>query len=465
MKNKLSINLDIKPQQKLIITPQMKLSLNILQMNMIDVVKEINSIMESNPTLEELEKYNNLDWSTNDKSIIDEKKVDQKKITESFEDVDFFNTKIKNDDEVNYENFIAQPLTLQEHLLFQLRITGLDDLSKTIGEYIIGNLEQDGYFRLDINNVAEELNVEVDKVLEILKTIQTFDPAGIASRNLTECIIIQLNDMQIAKVIIEDIEDIIITIGNGDIDNIQKILHDRKYSKDYIDYLIDILKKIDPKPGLKYSENTTYIYPDVYIQEINGEFNIFVNERDIPTLRISNYYLMMLKKDNLDNETKEYLLEKIKNAEWVIKSLALRKQSILKVTEAIVEYQKDFFLMGYDYLKPMKLKDIAKKTGLHESTISRVTSGKYAHTKYGIIELKILFKKGYDTTDGALSVDKIKKLIRSIINEEPINNPYSDKKISDILMESGIQIARRTVSKYREEMNIPSKILRKRREK
>ena len=125
MKNKLSINLDIKPQQKLIITPQMKLSLNILQMNMIDVVKEINSIMESNPTLEELEKYNNLDWSTNDKSIIDEKKVDQKKITESFEDVDFFNTKIKNDDEVNYENFIAQPLTLQEHLLFQLRITGL----------------------------------------------------------------------------------------------------------------------------------------------------------------------------------------------------------------------------------------------------------------------------------------------------------------------------------------------------
>jgi RNA polymerase sigma-54 factor len=416
MKNKLSVNLDLKTQQKLIITPQMKLSLNILQMNMVDVIKEINSIMENNPILEESEKYNNLDWGSSDSNVVDEKKIDQIQIKQSSEDFDFYNTKIKNDDEVNYENFIAQPLTLQEHLLFQLRITGLDDLSKTIGEYIIGNLDQDGYFRLDINNVATELNVEVDKVLEILKTIQTFDPSGIASRNLTECIIIQLKDMQIDNVIIEDIKDIINTMGDNEIDNIQQILHSRKYSNDYSDYLINILKKIDPKPGLKYSENTSYVYPDVYIQEINGKFNIFVNEKDIPTLRISNYYLMMLKNNNLDKETREYLIEKIKNAEWVIKSLALRKQSILKVTEAIVEYQKDFFLMGYDYLKPMKLRDISNITGLHESTVSRVTSGKYAHTKYGIIELKLLFKKGYDSIDGALSVDNIKKLIRSIIN-------------------------------------------------
>lgn len=464
MKNRLSINLDLKTQQKLIITPQMKLSLNILQMNMIDVIKEINAIMENNPTLEELEAYNNLDWNANDKSISDEIKVEQRTISESFEETDFYSNKIKNNDEVNYENFVAKPLTLQEHLLFQLRITGLDDLSKSIGEYIIGNLDQDGYLRLDINIIANELNVEIDNVLDTLKIIQTFDPAGIASRNLTECIISQLNDMQIDKSIIEDIEDIINTIDNKDIDNIQKFLHERNYSEDYIDYLIDILRKVDPKPGLKYSENTSYIYPDVYIQEIDRGFNIFVNERDIPTLRISSYYQTLLKNNNLDNETREYLVEKIKNAEWVIKSLALRKQSILKVTEAIVEYQRDFFLKGFEYLKPMKLKDIADKTGLHESTVSRVTSGKYAYTKYGIIELKMLFKKGYDTIDGSLSVDKIKKLIATIIKEEPAKDPYSDKKISDILMDRGIQIARRTVSKYREELKIPSKILRKRRE-
>ena len=464
MKNRLSINLDLKAQQKLIITPQMKLSLNILQMNMIDVIKEINAIMENNPTLEELEPYNNFDWNANDKSISDEIKVEQRTISESFEETDFYSNKIKNNDEVNYENFVAKPLTLQEHLLFQLRITGLDDLSKSIGEYIIGNLDQDGYLRLDINNIANELNVEIDNVLDTLKIIQTFDPAGIASRNLTECIISQLNDLQIDKSIIEDIEDIISTIDNKDIDNIQKFLHERNYSEDYIDYLIDILRKVDPKPGLKYSENTSYIYPDVYIQEIDRGFNIFVNERDIPTLRISSYYQTLLKNNNLDNETREYLVEKIKNAEWVIKSLALRKQSILKVTEAIVEYQRDFFLKGFEYLKPMKLKDIADKTGLHESTVSRVTSGKYAYTKYGIIELKMLFKKGYDTIDGSLSVDKIKKMIETIIKEEPAKDPYSDKKISDILMERGIQIARRTVSKYREELKIPSKILRKRRE-
>lgn len=461
MKNKLSVNLDIKPQHKLIISPQMKLSLNILQMNMVDIIKEINTIIEDNPTLEEAEGPDLFNWDTDEKSNKNETIIEHNQDVDNIEGGEFQYRKKTVDNEINYENFVANPLTLEEHLLFQLRISGIDSLSKAIGEYIIGNLDQNGYFRLDINEVAKELNVSIDEVLDVLKLIQRFDPAGIASRNLKECINIQLYDMQIDKVVINDIEEIVDTMGEASIYNIQKVLQDKNYSKDYCEYLNYILKKIDPKPGLKYSENASYIYPDVYIQNLNSDFNVFVNERDLPVLRVNDYYLKLLEQDNLDEKTKEYIEEKIRKAEWVIKSLKLRKQAILKVTEAIVDYQRDFFLNGYDYLKPMRLKDIANRTKLHESTVSRVTSGKYAHTKYGLIELKMLFIKGYDTVDGTLSVDKIKKLISSIIKEEPLESPFSDKKISEILMERGVQIARRTVTKYREELKIPSKILRK----
>jgi RNA polymerase sigma-54 factor len=459
MNNNLSIKLDIKPQQKLILTPQMKLSLNILQMNMIDVIKEINTIVEENPALEIIDTYNESDLESINNNI--DQHVEEQRFL-NFEDRENFNySKKSQSDEINYENFVTQPLSLYDHLLFQLHITGLDSLSKTIGEYIIGNLDQDGYFRLDIDFVAEEFGVSVDKVESVLKVIQKFDPPGIASLTLEECIINQLRDMNINDIIIKEIVHLVDLINKDRKQDIQSVLSDKQYSNEYIEYLMDILKKIDPKPGLKYSESVKYIYPDVYIQKSTNGFNVFLNERDIPVLKVNEYYTKMLEQKNLDENTKQYIEDKIKNAEWIIKSLLLRKQAILKVTEAIVEFQRDFFLKGYDYLKPMRLKDISKKTGLHESTISRVTAGKYAFTEYGLIELKILFKKGYETTNGAVSVDNIKKLIVSIIKEEPPENPYSDKKIAEILSERGVKIARRTVSKYREEINIPTKILRK----
>jgi RNA polymerase sigma-54 factor len=427
---------------------------------MVDIIKEINTIIENNPVLEETERYDEFNYEFDENSYLKEKLMQQEQNLEREDGREISYAKNLNNEDVNYENFIARPLTLEEHLMFQLGITGLDNFSKTIGEYIIGNLDQNGYFRLDINEVAEELNISSDKIIEVLKIIQEFEPAGIASRNLRECIIIQLKDMKISDVVIKDIEDILSMLNDTEMD-LQEILYNKKFNSEYCAYLLNILKKIDPKPGLKYSESVKYIYPDVYIQNQSGRFNIFINERDLPTLEISNYYINMLKQKELDATTKIYIEEKIKNAEWVIKSLKLRKQAILKVTEAIVEFQKDFFLKGFDYLKPMRLKDISNKTELHESTISRVTSGKYAFKEYGLIELKILFKKGYDTVDGALSVDNIKKLIVTLINEEPTENPYSDKKISDFLCKKGIQIARRTVTKYREELKIPSKILRK----
>lgn len=461
MKNSLSIKLDIKPQQKLIITPQMRLSLNILQMNMIDVIKEINTIIENNPALEEVEEYSEFDNEFIENSRIEENIIQMDQNLELYGDKDISYAKKGTDEDVNFENFVAQPLALEDHLLFQLGITGLDNVSKSIGEYIIGNLDQDGYFRLDITEVADDLNVPCDKVMEVLKIIQKFDPVGIASRNLKECIIIQLKDMEIDDSVIQDIEEIINILNNTNTIDIKTILSNKKFSKEYCEYLMGILKKIDPKPGLKYLENVKYIYPDVYIQNLNGIFNIFINEKDVPSLKINNYYTRMLKQNNLDEKTKQYIEEKVKNAEWVIKSLKLRKQAILKVTEAIVEFQKDFFLKGSEYLKPMRLKDLVDKTGLHESTISRVTSGKYAFTEFGLIELKMLFKKGYETNSGALSVDKIKKLLLSIINEEPAEKPYSDKEISELLCKKGIQIARRTVTKYREELKIPAKKFRK----
>ncbi|BAI80514.1 DNA-directed RNA polymerase sigma 54 factor [Deferribacter desulfuricans SSM1] len=458
---KLDVSVNTKLSQKLLITPQMKQSLNILQLPMFELTQELNGILEENPVLEEV--VNKEDILKNDTEEVDAYLKELQKVEwESFFSDDEYKYYVAEDEDINFEKFVSKKPDLYSHLLFQLNISGLKDEDYRIGEYIIGNLTENGYFRLDIDESVEYLGVTKEKFLEVLKRIQQFEPSGIAARDLKECLLIQLRDFNVSDVDIYYISELLENYEDELINNdYSKILKELEIEKSYFDYLLNLIKRVDPKPGLKFSDSTVYVIPDVYVIKTKNGLEVKLNEEHIPSIKLNSYYLKMLKNNNLDENTKEYVENKIKNALWIIKSLNQRKKAILQVVEFIVEHQKKFFMEGDNRLKPLKLKDVSEATGLHESTVSRVTSNKYLACEYGIFEIKNFFIKGFDTANGAVSVDDIKELIKDIIDKEDKRKPFSDEKIVEILAKKGIKIARRTVAKYRDELGIPATSKRK----
>ncbi len=452
--NKLSLSLQTKLSQKLLITPQMKQSLNLLQMPVTELLQEVNEILSENPVLEEIDVQ-----ATEEEKIKDEfleilKKVDWDDYYGHHDEI-FYTP--QDDEGVDYDKFISKTPTLNEHLLFQLNILDLSDEEKKIGEYIIGNLTDSGYFRLNIEDSANELNVTPKKFTEILNLIRQFDPTGIASTSLSECIIIQLETMGINPYDIEIIKEILINFEEDFINgNFEKIKTELELDDETFEILLKYIRKTDPKPGLKFSGHNNYITPDVYITKKDGKYEVTLNESEFPALKLNSYYLKMINTKNIDKDTKNFIEEKIKNAVWLLKSLNQRQKAIYKVVKAIVEIQKDFLDDFSNHLKPLKLKDIAEITELHESTVSRVTAGKYAQCGHSIIELKSFFMKSLNSVNGNIAVTSVKDEIKNIIDSEPKEKPYSDQKIVEILQKKGIKIARRTVAKYREELSIPS---------
>ncbi|MEF3254883.1 MAG: RNA polymerase factor sigma-54 [Deferribacterales bacterium] len=458
---KVNLGIQTKLGQKLLLTPQMKQSLNILQMTVTELSTEINNILQENPVLEIVEQKEDLkEFDKDIDNYIDTlKKIEWE---DFFADKDEFRYISNDEEEIDFEKFVSRSPTLEDHLLFQLRILGLSEKEFEIGQYIIGNLNDAGYLDIPIQQIADDLKCSIDDVLKVLKHIQDFDPSGIAATSLSECIAKQLEDSGAFR---EDIDLIVKIIDNyydllekNDLKAISEVLD---ISLEYVEDLIDMIKHTDPKPGLKFTNQAKYIVPDVYVLRKGDQLEIIPNEESIPSLKLNSYYIKMLKYNKLDKDTYNYISEKVKSALWVLKSLNQRKSTIVSVMEAIVEYQRDFFFKGFEALKPLQLKDIAEKINVHESTISRVTSGKYAMTEFGVLEIKTFFVKGYQTDFGNITTDSVKGMIKSIVDDEDKTKPLSDQKIAELLTKRGITIARRTVAKYREEMDIPSTVERK----
>ncbi|MGC8769373.1 RNA polymerase factor sigma-54 [Calditerrivibrio sp.] len=460
---KLNLGIQTKLGQRLLITPQMKQSLNILQMTVTELSTELTNILQENPVLEIVENREDADLSSGemDQYIENLKKIEWE---DFFSDKDDFRYLSSDDDELDYEKFVSRDVSLEEHLIFQLKILGLPEGEEEIGVYIIGNIDENGYLTTSVEEISKDLNVGVEEVEKVLKLIQDFEPSGVGARNLVECISKQLEDMNVVP---DDIELIKLIINNHyqllerkDIKGLSKALD---ISEEYVEDLLEMIKRTDPKPGLKYYNQIRYIVPDVYVVRKGDEIEIIPNDDSIPSIKINGYYIKMLRDKNLDKDTYEYISEKVKSALWVLKSLNQRKSTIVAVMESIVKFQRDFFFKGFDALKPLKLKDVAEDIGIHESTISRVTSGKYAMTEMGIIEIKTFFVKGFQTDNGNVTTDSVKSMIKSLIDDEDKAKPLSDQKISEILAKKGINIARRTVAKYREELGIPAAAERKNR--
>jgi RNA polymerase sigma-54 factor len=369
-----------------------------------------------------------------------------------------------NDELPSFENVLTKTTSLEDHLAWQLSMIALTDQEKKLGELIIGNLSDDGYLNASLEDIARESNLELEDAEEVLKIVQNFDPLGVGSRNLQECLAIQARFMNPRVPLVEQI------IGNhlGDLErkNYSAISKAIGVPLDKVIESTKLILEFEPKPGRSFhSSDTQYITPDIYVYKVADEFMIVLNEDGMPKLRISPYYKNILASAQKDQNkvTKEYVQDKLRSAVWLIRSIHNRQKTIYKVTEAIVRRQRDFFEKGVQHLKPMILKDVANDIGMHESTISRVTTNKFVHTPVGIFELKYFFNSSISAADGSdsLASEAVKEKIRQMIQKEDQKNPLSDQKIVELLRSENIDIARRTVAKYRDMLGILSSGKRK----
>lgn len=441
---KLNNRLDIVQSQKLVMTTQLKQSLDILNMSNLELEEQIKKDAQENPVLE-LERTESIDWGTFIKKNIK-------------------NYNIKHydlDNEITLENIIKYEINLYDYIKSQLVFLKLNKKEIKICEYIVDCLDIDGYLSCDEKHIIQELNIDEKYFYKCLKYIQQLEPIGIGARDLSECLLIQMENENIKDDILKSIivEDLNL-IGQNKIKLLSK-----KYNinmKKCLKY-IEKIKEFDPKPGRIYSnEKTIYVQPDVIVRKINDEFIVYMNDRDNFHISINNYYKNILNSNNLDEKSREFIKKKLNYALNLLKNIETRKSTILKIADVIVKKQKDFFNKGKKYIKPMKLKDIALDLGYHESTISRGINNKYMLTPYGLFEFKYFFSKAIESEEEkGTSSRKVKNMIKELIDNENKLKPLSDDKICKLLKEEGITLARRTVAKYREEMNILSSSKRK----
>ncbi|KRQ88034.1 RNA polymerase sigma-54 factor [Caloramator mitchellensis] len=431
-----SFELNLNQRQSLSMSQDMQLSLSILQMNIMELEQFINEEVCNNPVI---------DFDDSIEHYIDYRKKGSD-----------YNGQLETIEENNFELNLIIEENLHDLLKKQLRLSGLDNKSLKIGYYIIDNINEQGYLESDEMEIASHFRCSIEEVLKVLYIIQGFEPNGIGGKNIEECLIIQLRNL---KKLNNDLEAIIKNhlkdIAKG---NFNKIISNLKIEKDVLNHYVKLIKSLNPKPGLSFCiKNTEYVYPDLIVKNENGELQIDLLKDILPVLKINKEYLNLIN----DRSSKEFkfIKEKIKRAFLVMNSIEKRKKTLLKISRVILEQQINF-LEG-SHLNPISLKQIAEKTNLHVSTISRAVSGKFVLTDRGLFELKHFIQRETKKDEISYSVDFIKNKIKNMIEEEDKQKPLSDEKISSLLKTYGLDIARRTIAKYREELGIPSSNLRK----
>ncbi len=459
--------------QQLVMTPQLQQAIKLLQLSRIELAEMIQQEMEQNPALEEAGTEEMADNKITAKEAeapapekeapVTEVTIDDKVRTDTdwenyineYNSTGRIHMEIDHSEAPNYEAFTSKKQTLDEHLRWQLMLHGLTDEEERIGHTIIGNLNRDGYLCSELEEIAEETQTTVEHVEPVLSVLQSFDPPGVCARNLRETLLIQIQQMGLENQILTDI--ITHHLKNLENRNSKKIAKALKISLDEVRAAVNIIQYLEPKPGRKFStEEPAYITPDIYVYKHGDDFKIVMNDDGLPKLKINRFYKNAVASgQKISKETKNYLNEKMQSASWLIKSIHQRQKTIYLVMESILKFQREFFEKGIAYLKPLILKDIAEDIEMHESTISRVTTNKYAYTPQGLFELKYFFNSSIGRTGGeSMASASVKEKIRLLIENEDPEKPLSDEKIASILQESNIEIARRTVAKYRKVLNI-----------
>ncbi len=468
----------LKLSQQLVMTPQLQQAIKLLQLSRLELTDAINQEMVENPVLEELsenelepesetrhsdeaegekpqeneDSYDNLDWE---------------KFLNEFEDYQFSGSRTsapsRNDDLPTIDATLSQPVSMTDHLLWQIKLSNFSLDEEKLARLIIGNLNDDGYLTTNLELIAQEAKTDIESAEKVLAKVQNFDPVGVAARDLKECLLIQAAQFEgVDKIVKTIINEFMGKLENKDYRTISRSI---KVSVNRVQEAVKFIQGLEPKPGRSFSvDRAEYITPDIYIYKVSDDFAIVLNEDGLPKLKISPYYRRLLMDKNKDSAvTREYIQEKLRSAVWLIKSLHQRQRTIYRVTESILKHQRDFFEKGIAHLKPMVLRDVALDIEMHESTVSRVTTNKYVYTPQGIFPLKFFFNSKVNSIEGGdIAAETVKDRIRQIVALEDPKKPFSDQEIVRRLKSYDIDIARRTVTKYREMLGMLSSAKRKR---
>ncbi|MBI2369785.1 MAG: RNA polymerase factor sigma-54 [Deltaproteobacteria bacterium] len=504
----LEIKQDLRLSQQLVMTPQLQQAIKLLQLTRLELAQVVQQEMQENPLLEEgLEESAEpaepgeeaeqeappeerqepeIDW---DRYI--EEALDSSRRRDGEYEV------AGDEDRPSYENIVTRKPSLYDHLMWQLGVSDLDEESRLVSAHIIGNLDEDGYLRrvvcgkcgrpsgeqerdaaceaggkhdeghnvpIPLSEAAQQAGVDEGTVVRVLARVQEFDPPGVGARTLEECLLLQIRfvarEERVADEVLKASEEIVSHhLARLERRDYQAIAKELGLGLPLVAEAARLIGQLEPKPGRPFSTETTqYITPDIFVNKVDDDYVVQVNEDGLPKLRINAVYRDMLRgKGDLPRQAREYIQEKFRSALWLIRSIHQRQRTIYRVTQSIVKFQREFLDKGIAYLKPLVLRDVANDIGMHESTISRVTTNKYVHTPQGVFELKFFFGSGirrlHDGGEG-IAAESVKEKIRQIITQENARKPLSDQEIVELLRAQDIDIARRTVTKYREMLGI-----------
>ena len=485
--------LHLKIAQRQILTPGLVQMVSVLALNRLELREMINQEMIANPMLEEMTDESPVaeqDYTEETFIKAETEKVPETEPANPFDEFDinsFFNQYLdsgggngNSEHEViekpSFEKFISSPQGLTEHLNWQLSVTVCNETVREIAEVIIGNLDENGYLTASLEEIAKNGNYSLEDVEEALATVQEFDPLGVGARNLRECLLTQLRTLDpqnsLAQQIVSECmpkrplaaseeeqqsaESPLAKLLQGN--QLKEVARALNRPIELIKRAMEVIRGLDPRPGLRYNKTQArLVEPDVYFRKMDEGWHVFMNDDDVPQLRLSHVYRKLLARDAADREVRNYVKERFSAALQLMKSIEQRKHTILRVCQSIIQRQEEFLEYGADHLKPLMIKEVAEEVGVHPSTVSRAVSSKYAHTPQGVIELRSFFSESVNGPEGGgMSLQTLKRLVKKMIEEEDSSHPLTDDQIAKRLAEGGIQVTRRTVAKYREDLRIPS---------
>lgn len=470
--------LQLRLSQQLAMTPQLQQAIRLLQLSTLELQQELQQALESNPLLEQIDTHEEIDTrETQDSETLDTADaLEQKEMPEelpldaSWDTIYTAGTPSGTsgdyiDDELPvYQGETTQ--TLQDYLMWQVELTPFSDTDRAIATSIVDAVGDTGYLTVPLEDILESMGdeeIDIDEVEAVLKRIQRFDPVGVAAKDLRDCLLIQLSQfdkttpwLEEARLIISDHLDL---LANHDFRTLMRVT---RLKEDVLKEAVNLIQSLDPRPGQSIQTGEPeYVIPDVLVRKHNGHWTVELNSDSIPRLQINQHYASMCNNARNDGDS-QFIRSNLQDAKWLIKSLESRNDTLLRVSRCIVEQQQAFFEQGEEYMKPMVLADIAQAVEMHESTISRVTTQKYLHSPRGIFELKYFFSSHVNTEGGGeASSTAIRALVKKLIAAENPAKPLSDSKLTSLLSEQGIMVARRTVAKYRESLSIPPSNQRK----
>ncbi|HXJ46574.1 MAG TPA: RNA polymerase factor sigma-54 [Candidatus Dormibacteraeota bacterium] len=467
------LKLNLKVAQKQILTPGLVQMVSVLALNRLELREMINQEMIENPVLEEQSEEPTATDNYSDENFIrnETEKVPEKPESNPFDEFDvgtFFNQYLDTggdggqsqerevSERPSFEKFLSSPAGLTEHLTWQLSVTICSDSVRELVESIIGNLDENGYLTASTEELTQNGRFSQDDLDDALAVVQDFDPIGVGARDLRECLLLQLKAFDPQNTLAQQI--VSEHLKQVQANQLKEVARALNRPIEVVKRALDVIRKLDPRPGLRYNKTEPrLVEPDVYFRKVDGLWQVFLNEDDMPQLRLSPTYRRLLARDAADRDVRNYVKERFTAAIQLLKNIEQRKHTILRVCQSIIARQGEFLDHGPDALKPMMIKEVAEEVGVHPSTVSRAVASKYAHTSQGVLELRSFFSEAVNGPEGGgMSLLTLKRLVKKMIDEEDATKPLTDDQIAKKLEDAGIRVTRRTVAKYREDMRIPS---------